>query len=357
MNDKSWREQTIPNIGQGNIVRIYFSDTNPNYILFSNPSDSPIYMSTSPQVSSMEADMVIPPTGRVVFSQAFGVKEIYVLCLDSDEHKLRVKSWEGEFDPSIINQTQQTIPSSGSQKLGTVTVDNFPSTQDVDITTQLPTGTNKIGSVAIDGAIPAGTNNVGKVDVNSLPAIPAGTNNVGKVDVNSLPAIPTGNNNIGKVHITNGSIEAMVEDGNADGRSASDTALQTLARLQAFNGSSWDRLRVDTNKNLLVRIQGVPTVGSQGNAWNNVAVVADGFSSVVDLQQCSSISVMGNVDAETIITVYASQDGSKFYNTQIDKPLLANQEFYISVPSFGARYIRLKSDSASTITATIAGKA
>lgn len=134
MDNKSWREQTVEGVGVGVVKTIYFDDTKPNYILLTNPCHSPLYVSTSPAVSDKVADIIIPVNGRQLFSQMNGIKELHVVCYDGDIHAVRVKSWEGEFDPVTLNQTQETVASDPNQNLGNVTVVNFPTTQKVNLT-------------------------------------------------------------------------------------------------------------------------------------------------------------------------------------------------------------------------------
>jgi hypothetical protein len=110
----------------------------------------------------------------------------------------------------------------GSGPSGSVTVTNFPTTQNVDVTSALPAGTNQIGHVIVDSGGGGGvqytdgqappTNPIagalvfdnggtwddvgsdhplpvsGTVGVSSLPSIPAGANAIGSVSVSNLPA-------------------------------------------------------------------------------------------------------------------------------------------------------------------------
>jgi hypothetical protein len=99
------------------------------------------------------------------------VKELYIRCYDAILHKVPVKSWEGEFDPVTINQTQQTVPQSDQQTLGYVTVNNFPATQQVE------------GSVGINN-FPATQQVAGTVEINNFPT----TQQVaGTVEINNFP--------------------------------------------------------------------------------------------------------------------------------------------------------------------------
>lgn len=47
------------------------------------------------------------------------------------------------------------------------------------------------GLVTISGSLPTGSNNIGKVDINTIPALSAGSNLIGKVDINSSPLLMT----------------------------------------------------------------------------------------------------------------------------------------------------------------------
>lgn len=105
--------------------------------------------------------------------------------------------------------------------------------------------------------------------------------------------------------------------------------------------------------NLKTAVLEIPTVGTQGNAWSAVAVGAGGTSAAIDTQNCSQLSVFGNVSGATTLTVQFSQDNVNFYDSGTTTAPSANFGINVSV---GARYIRLKSSAAVTITATIAGK-
>jgi hypothetical protein len=95
-------------------------------------------------------------------------------------------------------------------------------------------------------------------------------------------------------------------------------------------------------------------VGTEGNAWSAAAVLANGVSASIDCQYTPNISVFGNTSGTTKITVQFSQDNANFYDAT-EQNIPSGGDFSIS-DAWGARYIRLKSSQARTITATIAGK-
>lgn len=97
-----------------------------------------------------------------------------------------------------------------------------------------------------------------------------------------------------------------------------------------------------------------PPIGTHANAWSAIAVAANGVSASLDTNYCQLISVFGNSSVATTLTIQYSQDNVNFYDS--------TQTISAPIGNFGvtfdtaARYIRLKSSAASTITATIAAK-
>jgi hypothetical protein len=191
-----------------------------------------------------------------------------------------------------------------------------------------------------------------------------------------------------------------------DGVDPNAVGLAANARLLGFNGTGWDRLRVDGSKSLIVStgasyipantgayspdssnalqsasllfgydtsqnqyisihalnnalfvsVNAVPVVGAHANAWNAAAVAINGTSNSVDCQYEANITVFGNVSAGTTITLQVSQDNTNWYDSDKTQAPSGAGDFCFSA-TIGARYIRLKSSAAATITATIAGKA
>jgi hypothetical protein len=98
----------------------------------------------------------------------------------------------------------------------------------------------------------------------------------------------------------------------------------------------------------------VSPIGGQGNAWSAATVAANGTSAVVDTWSCPYVSAFGNASAATTLTLQYSADGSSFY----DGPtvtLSGAGDFHLDATT-AARYLRLLSSSAATLTATIAAK-
>lgn len=93
--------------------------------------------------------------------------------------------------------------------------------------------------------------------------------------------------------------------------------------------------------------------GTHGNAWLNVAVPANGISNIVDVRYQTVLTIFGNSNGNSNLLAQVSQDGTNFYT--MNTTAISNGNFGVTVYT-GARFIRLQSSAARTITATIAGK-
>ena len=98
----------------------------------------------------------------------------------------------------------------------------------------------------------------------------------------------------------------------------------------------------------------VSPIGVHGNAWNAASVGANGTSAVLDTWSCPYVSAFGNAGAATTLTLQYSMDGTHFYAGP-SVTLSGSGDFRIDAAS-AARYLRLLSSAAATITATLAAK-
>jgi hypothetical protein len=98
----------------------------------------------------------------------------------------------------------------------------------------------------------------------------------------------------------------------------------------------------------------VAPIGVQGNAWNAASVGSNGTSGVEDTWSCPFVSAFGNANAATTLTLEYSMDGSTFYAGP-STTLSGAGDFHIDATT-AARYLRLLSSAAATITATLAAK-
>lgn len=214
MNEKSHRE-TIVNVGDSVTTLVEFADnTQPNYFQLSNPCPQPLFVSTNPQVSNTRADLIVPAYGTKLLVLMHGVRQIYLKCYDQDNHDVTIKSWEGEFDPNVIAQSQDITVSDPQNDLGIVTVGNMPENQDVTVT-----NTNL------------------NVTVSNMPV---------EQDVEVTKPLPAGTNNIGNTTLAGASGAQGVISTGANSNDANGTAnnlLYTAGYNLLFNGSTWDRMR------------------------------------------------------------------------------------------------------------------
>lgn len=101
----------------------------------------------------------------------------------------------------------------------------------------------------------------------------------------------------------------------------------------------------------------VTPVGVHGNAWLAAVVGVGGNSAIVDTQFTPHVTIFGTTSGVTTITIKVSQ--TLVPADFVDGPTVAsvgpNFNFVGNV-TIGARYVRLQTSLASTITATIAAK-
>jgi len=106
-------------------------------------------------------------------------------------------------------------------------------------------------------------------------------------------------------------------------------------------------LTCDESGNLVT----ISKIGTQGNLWNAASVLADGVSSVVDLNCHTKLATYGSSDAVATLTMECSANNSNYYNPNATVDVV-NGDFYLCM-QFPARYIRLSSSANATVTANV----
>lgn len=91
--------------------------------------------------------------------------------------------------------------------------------------------------------------------------------------------------------------------------------------------------------------------GAQGNAWSAAVVAINGTSAALDTQFAANCSAFGNTSAAATLTVQVSADGTNFYSTGTNTGSVTGN-FGINFTT-AARHVRLISNAAATITATL----
>jgi hypothetical protein len=95
-------------------------------------------------------------------------------------------------------------------------------------------------------------------------------------------------------------------------------------------------------------------VGANGNMWSAAAVSISGTSAILDTTEARFCSAFGNTSAAATITVQYSADRTNFYSSSVNTGAVTGN-FGINWNN-GARFIRLISNAAATITANVSCK-
>lgn len=92
-------------------------------------------------------------------------------------------------------------------------------------------------------------------------------------------------------------------------------------------------------------------LGSQANAWSASAVGINGKSTAIDTQWSQICTAFGNTSGAATLTVEYSADNTNWYSSAINTGAVTGN-FGVTFTT-GARYVRLSSSAAVTITATL----
>jgi len=139
-----------------------YMDTKPNYFRVQNQGDATIYCGLASMPTDKSFDFSVKGQTMKMYAEPFKRPKLYLYNPSGSPVTAIVVSFQADFDPLAIALSEIQLDFSAATLEVDSTISSFKAA--------LPTGSNKIGKVDLDGAIPAGTNNIGKVDVNSLPA-------------------------------------------------------------------------------------------------------------------------------------------------------------------------------------------
>lgn len=96
-------------------------------------------------------------------------------------------------------------------------------------------------------------------------------------------------------------------------------------------------------------------LGTHGNAWPAATVVAlNDTSAVLDTLGMGTVSVFGTSNANITLTLQYSQDGSNWYNSA--QTIATGTAAFGTTFTVGARFVRLHSGGAATVTVTLSAK-
>lgn len=160
-NERTWRESRI-NIPGQIATRFAEGNTRPNYFIIVNNSAETLFVGVSPNVDNTSFEIVVPAMGTRTYARPDPPHELWFFATGAAT--VYIGSMEKEFDPSMINQTQEIAGVAANGMLGVVDIRS------------------------ILNALPAGANLIGSVDIASLPALPVGGNLIGSVNLNDVAA-------------------------------------------------------------------------------------------------------------------------------------------------------------------------
>jgi hypothetical protein len=100
---------------------------------------------------------------------------------------------------------------------------------------------------------------------------------------------------------------------------------------------------------------GQKIIGRHGNGWNGAAVAVNGVTPAIDSNTLPYCTAFGNTSAAATLTVQVSGDSTNWYTSTITTGAVTGN--FVLNFTVGARYVRLVSNAAATITATIQCKA
>ena len=283
--------------------------------------------------------------------------------------------------PIVIASDQSAVPiSAASLPLPTgAATEATLATRASDRTTAAAPFSNRLsdGAAFYDatktGQLPAALSG-GRLDVVVGAALPTGTNNIGDVDVLTVPAplsTAGGGTEATALRVTVASDSTGLLSVDDNGASLTVDSPQLPAALVggrldtnvgAWLGSTAPTVGQKTAANSLPTIlasdQGalpVNVVGAHANAWSAAAVAAGGNSASIDCQYTPHISAFGTSNGNTTISLQVSQNDTDFYTAATVVVGGGGGDFALNL-TIGARYIRLQSSAARTITASITGK-
>lgn len=143
-NKVSWRQEEV-NIAGNALKTITFLDTKPNMFFVQNPNNSTLHIGISHIPTSKNYEFRIPENSSKTFGRPTGTGTLYILNKSNTPVTISLFSLAGDFDMSILNQTDIDLRDSNVSYDGII--NGFGNN------VSLPTGNNTIGKVMIDGNI------------------------------------------------------------------------------------------------------------------------------------------------------------------------------------------------------------
>lgn len=174
-NVTSWRQEEITISGNA-LKTIHFSDTTPNMFYVQNTNDVYVLAGITKTPTETSYEYRVEKNTSMTFGRPVPTRSIHFLNPSNKDITITLFSIYDTFDINILKNTFFNM-----EEMGDFVYDGI--IKGFSNGVSLPSGTNKIGKVGIDGAIPTGNNKIGKIDLAS--PIPSGTNNIGIVSLDN----------------------------------------------------------------------------------------------------------------------------------------------------------------------------
>ena len=255
---------------------------------------------------------------------------------------VRSKWYRVSYTNGGVTQTVfrlQTMLSTERQPTENIEVD-LSTDESVDFATSALQTTGNASLTSMDAKLPS----IGTQLAAASLSVAQASDETFDVAVSSLP-LPSGSATeatLSAVEVHVGAIQTAVEnlEGQLPASLGATTGANSLSVVPATDASFTTSSAV---------------VGSHGNAWNAASPLANGTSTSIDCEKQNNITIFGDVSASCQLKAQFSQNDSDWYDSSQSVWPSGAEDFEFSF-TCAARYIRLHTDSAITITATIAGK-
>jgi len=98
MPSKTWREKKFALVA-GEVADVRFDDTTPNYVIFTNYSETEIlFIGSMGNLTNANFDFKVAPKSRIQWLWGRGLDHVYLL----GDGVVNVQSYEADFDPSAV---------------------------------------------------------------------------------------------------------------------------------------------------------------------------------------------------------------------------------------------------------------
>jgi hypothetical protein len=311
VKQKTWRYQTV-NLSAGVAKEVTFFDTSPNLLVIQNKNSSDaVYIGFMSNVSTTENfEMSIVALSTRKYGCVQNIVKMYFISASDCEVGL------GSVEVSDIQ------PSDISQDQTSVVVYNSASSSNVNIVSEIPAGTKKIGNVGITGEIPAGTKTIGNIIITDGVDVMV-INADGSINTQSI--LGAGTNVAGKFMLSDASGNAVgVTNNKLDVNMSGATINATISDVGITDGT--DNLVIESNGSINVNALSLPSLPAGTNDLGKVHIV----------DSDSEMKIDSNGNVNTIINTITSGQCVKpcitphIYNITCTN---ANTEYSMALPS------------------------